>query len=192
VEVDVKGVGDEAGGNEEVGININHNAETEDNDPDFNREVDGRTHHITRLGQHVKYSEDLYNNYSLLQRLNKLEMEEGSVPYPDEQTPSIRQAFGVVGNQNVGRLNSPGSDGILHYAFKQYSLKQGLNKFPEKAKEETLAEIKQLHDMEVFKSINRESLKQQEMMNVLNSLIFIKEKRCGRIKARACADGRPQ
>jgi Reverse transcriptase (RNA-dependent DNA polymerase) len=27
---------------------------------------------------------------------------------------------------------------------------------------------------------------------VLNSIIFIKQKRCGRIKARACADGRPQ
>jgi hypothetical protein len=33
---------------------------------------------------------------------------------------------------------------------------------------------------------------QQEIFQVLNTIIFIKQKRCGRIKARACADGRPQ
>jgi hypothetical protein len=33
---------------------------------------------------------------------------------------------------------------------------------------------------------------QQEIFQVLNTIIFIKQKRCGRIKARECADGRPQ
>ena len=149
-EVDVEGVGDETGGIEEIGININENAEAEAHDQENNTEDDGRTHHVTRSGRRVKYSEDLYNNYSLLQKLNKPKMEEGSVSYPDEQTPTVRQVFGVVGDENVGRLKSPGNDGILHYAFTQYSLKQGLNKFPEKAKEAMIAEIRQLHEMDVF------------------------------------------
>jgi hypothetical protein len=32
----------------------------------------------------------------------------------------------------------------------------------------------------------------QEVIGTLNTLTFIKRKRCGRVKARTCADGRPQ
>ena len=32
----------------------------------------------------------------------------------------------------------------------------------------------------------------QEVISTLNTLTFIKRKRCGRVKARTCADGRPQ
>ena len=52
--------------------------------------------------------------------------------------------------------------------------------------------MRQLHEMQVFRPVRKEDLTQQERLRVLNSIIFIKEKRCGRIKARACADGRPQ
>jgi hypothetical protein len=52
--------------------------------------------------------------------------------------------------------------------------------------------MKQLHDMNVFKPVHKSSLTLQEILKTLGSIIFIKERRCGRIKERACADGRPQ
>jgi hypothetical protein len=72
---------------------------------------------------------------------------------------------------------------MLQYAFTQYSLKQGLKKFPVEAKEATMKEIKQLRDMHVFKPVHKSSLTKQEIQQALGSIIFIKEKRCGRIKA---------
>jgi hypothetical protein len=55
-----------------------------------------------------------------------------------------------------------------------------------------MAELKQLHDMKVFTSVKKSTLTRQERLNVLNTITCIKRKRCGRIKARTCADGRPQ
>jgi hypothetical protein len=80
----------------------------------------------------------------------------------------------------------------MHYAFTQYSLRQGLKKFPAQSKLAAMTEMKQLHDMQVFAPMNKSDLSKQELSQVLNSLMFIKEKRCGKFKARACADGRPQ
>jgi hypothetical protein len=74
----------------------------------------------------------------------------------------------------------------------QWSLKQSLRCFPEETKKATIAELTQLHQMSVFQPINRLSMTRQELIGTMNTLTFIKRKRCGRIKARICADGRPQ
>ena len=52
--------------------------------------------------------------------------------------------------------------------------------------------MKQLDDMEVFQPVLKSELTQQEVIQSLNSISFIKQKKFGRIKAQACADGRPQ
>jgi hypothetical protein len=64
--------------------------------------------------------------------------------------------------------------------------------FPHKTKEATMAELLQLHKMEVFQPVNKLSLTRQELLGVLNTITFIKRKRCGHVKARTCADERPQ
>jgi hypothetical protein len=46
--------------------------------------------------------------------------------------------------------------------------------------------------MQVFQPVHWSSMTQQEIMGTLNTLTFIKIKRCGRIKARTCADRRLQ
>jgi hypothetical protein len=74
----------------------------------------------------------------------------------------------------------------------QWSLKQGLSHFPEETKNARILELTQLHDMKVFQPVHWSSMTQQEIMGTLNTLTFIKIKRCGCIKARTCADGRPQ
>ena len=74
----------------------------------------------------------------------------------------------------------------------QYSLKVGLKKFKEKGVTATYSEIKQLHNMETFFPRHRRLLTREERVRVLSSLIFLKEKRDGRIKGRTCVNGAPQ
>ena len=84
------------------------------------------------------------------------------------------------------------NDAILQYAFTQYSLKEGLRKFPDETRAAVAAEMQQLHDRETFTPVHKYQLTRQELKEALESLIFLKQKRCGRFKARTCADGRPQ
>jgi hypothetical protein len=161
--------------------NASIRSEEEDNGEEDNGTdaVDDRTHTITRFGRNVKTRKDIYENHVFTQFFS-----------PSFQTPSVRETFGI---QTQGtRIEYPANDSILHYAFTQYSLKQGLWKFPVEAKEATMSEMKQLHDMNVFKPEQKSSLTRQEILKTLGSIILIKEKWCGRIKARAYADGRPQ
>jgi curli biogenesis system outer membrane secretion channel CsgG len=76
---------------------------------------------------------------------------------------------------DIPRVDSPGNDAIISCAFTQYPLRQGLRKFPKEAKEAIMTEMQQLHDMSIFKPINKENLTEQERQQVLNSIIFIKE-----------------
>ena len=82
---------------------------------------------------------------------------------------------------------------ILGHAFAvTYSLSQGLKKFGQKGHDATFEEVKQLHDITVFKPIDVNTLTPQEQKRALESIIFLTEKQDGRIKARACANGSKQ
>ena len=72
----------------------------------------------------------------------------------------------------------------------QYSMTQGIKLYGEKGVDSVLDELKQLHDRGVIEP--RKLLTRDEKSGALNYLMFIKQKRCGRIKARGCADGRKQ
>jgi hypothetical protein len=71
----------------------------------------------------------------------------------------------------------------------QHSMKKGIELYGEKGVEAVLKELKQLHDREVM--IPRE-LTREEKRASLQYLMFLKQKRCGKIKGRGCADGRKQ
>jgi hypothetical protein len=73
-----------------------------------------------------------------------------------------------------------------------YSLKAGLKKFGEAGKEATMKEMRQLHDRVVFKPIRISEMTSRERKRAMESLIFLVEKRDGRIKARTCANGSTQ
>ena len=74
----------------------------------------------------------------------------------------------------------------------QLNIKDGLKAFRNKGDEAILKEIKQLHKQQALipRSIN--DLSYEERKRALRYLMFLKEKRDGTIKARGCADGRPQ
>ena len=74
----------------------------------------------------------------------------------------------------------------------QYNMKQGLKQFGDKGKAAVLVELQQLYDRDVMTPTNKYSLTPEERKGALQYLMFLKEKRCGLIKARGCADGRSQ
>ena len=59
-------------------------------------------------------------------------------------------------------------------------------------REATMSEMKQLDDDEVYTLIKVEELMQKERARAMESLLFVMEKRDGRIKGRFCANGSTQ
>ena len=55
-----------------------------------------------------------------------------------------------------------------------------------------MSEIKQLHDREAFTPINIKDLSPEERKRALETIVFMEEKRDGRIKTRACANRKKQ
>jgi hypothetical protein len=74
-------------------------------------------------------------------------------------------------------------------ALTQYNLKRGLKEFGDDGLEALGKEMEQLHTRKVAKPIDSDSLSQAEKKASLRYLMFLTKKRCGRIKARGCADG---
>jgi hypothetical protein len=55
-----------------------------------------------------------------------------------------------------------------------------------------LSELKQLHDRKAVKPKSGNQITCKERRDSLRYLMFLKEKRCGKIKGRGCVDGRKQ
>ncbi|MHA7927606.1 MAG: reverse transcriptase domain-containing protein, partial [Marinobacter sp.] len=95
------------------------------------------------------------------------------------------------------RPRKPRDFGHLHamvhnVMMTQYSMKKGLRKFGARGTSALTNELKQLHIREVLKPKYACQMTPQERAGALQYLMFLKEKRCGKIKARGCADGRKQ
>lgn len=74
----------------------------------------------------------------------------------------------------------------------QYSMKKGIKLFGEKGVEAVRVELEQLHERQVMKPVDAKTLTHAEKRGALDYLMFLKEKRTGKIKGRGCADGRKQ
>eukprot|EP00934_Nitzschia_sp_Nitz4_P002612 Nitzschia sp. Nitz4//scaffold489_size5144//31//2646//NITZ4_009230-RA/size5144-processed-gene-0.1-mRNA-1//1//CDS//3329552897//2602//frame0 len=95
--------------------------------------------------------------------------------------PAIRMT-GVDNNENMeGTLMTP-----------QMSLKQGLKRFADAGLAAVKKEVAQLHFRQVMKARKRNELTHLQRKRALGYLMFLKRKRNGTVKARGCADGRPQ
>ena len=81
---------------------------------------------------------------------------------------------------------------MVRHCLSQYSLKAGLKKFGKQGEAAVRKELGQFHDLNVFIPVDAKKLTRKERQDALASLIFLKEKRDGTVKARACADGRKQ
>eukprot|EP00957_Ditylum_brightwellii_P102200 7790610-Ditylum_brightwellii.AAC.1 len=74
----------------------------------------------------------------------------------------------------------------------QYHVSKGLKVFGQKGADAVLKELKQLHDRLVMDPKQPEQMSREEKKAALQYLMFLKQKRCGTIKGRGCADGRKQ
>jgi hypothetical protein len=74
----------------------------------------------------------------------------------------------------------------------QLSLKAGLKAWGTEAKEAVHSEMKQLHFRDTFKPMHWRDLTHQQRQTILESHMFLKEKRTGKIKGRTVAGGNKQ
>ncbi len=77
-------------------------------------------------------------------------------------------------------------------ALTQYNLKRGLKEFGKDGLIALGKEVEQLYTRKVSKPVNGDDLTREQKRAPLRYLMFLTKKRCGRIKARGCADGRKQ
>ncbi len=78
---------------------------------------------------------------------------------------------------------------LQHTALTQYSIKKGLRVFGEAGAEAVVKEMEQLDKRKVIEPKRANMLTRQEKKDALEHLMFLKKKRCGKIKGRGCADG---
>jgi Reverse transcriptase (RNA-dependent DNA polymerase) len=71
-------------------------------------------------------------------------------------------------------------------------MKKGIKMSGNPGIEAVLSELRQLHNREVMVPVLADGLSKGENRDALQYLMFLKQKRCGKIKGRGCADGRKQ
>ena len=92
--------------------------------------------------------------------------------------------------EEMSHLNLTTKQEKKFYSFvQQYGIGKGIKKSGKKGNDAAMKEMKQLHDRTVFKPVDISKLTKEERDQAMNSLIFLVEKRDGRVKGRACADG---
>ncbi len=74
----------------------------------------------------------------------------------------------------------------------QHSLEAGLKHFGERGEMAVSKELKQFNVYDVFEPLYADKLSQEEKSKALPSIIFLKEKQDGNVKARSCANGSVQ
>jgi Reverse transcriptase (RNA-dependent DNA polymerase) len=124
-----------------------------------------------------------------------------------EYTPDFRNTKYDSSNINVGTeledseilgmvftqiMERYGQNNQMGHAFSQFYLHEGLKKFGTVGDQAALDELKQLHQRDCFKPIYASELSEIERKNALDTIVLIEEKRDGRVKGRAVADGRKQ
>ena len=77
-------------------------------------------------------------------------------------------------------------------ALTQMSVKAGIKHWGANAIVAAMDELRQLIMKDVFIFVDRKKLTPKQEKSILRTLLFVKEKRDGRLKGRCCVDGRPQ
>ena len=81
---------------------------------------------------------------------------------------------------------------VVFYAMKQLSMKAGMRRWGEPATGEVSIELEQLHYRDTFMPVNHRSLSKKEYEKVLESHLFLKQKRNESTKGRMVAGGNKQ
>ena len=110
---------------------------------------------------------------------------------PDTTTSHTEYtAFDFI-RRTIG-VKVPDREFVHAYVTAQMSAKKGLQVFGQQGADALLKELRQLVLMKVMSGVQSHELSTTQKRKALKYLMFLKEKRCGRIKGRGCADGRKQ
>ena len=105
---------------------------------------------------------------------------------PVVSKPDCRRMYSTAVNVVFSQMDE------VNVLLNQMTATKGLKMFGERAVAAMFKEYKQLDDMGVLGRIDPDSLSSEDKRGALRAINLIKEKRCGKIKGRTCADGRPQ
>jgi hypothetical protein len=108
-----------------------------------------------------------------------------------------QKALRIVSGLTTEAVDGEVSDGVVMHVMgvilaQQYSVNKGIQLFGEKAKDAISKELQQLHDYGTYTPIHAHELTREERKDALSSLMFLTEKRCGKIKSKACVNGSTQ
>jgi hypothetical protein len=78
--------------------------------------------------------------------------------------------------------NSENEVKVWGYMMTQYNLNAGLQKFCKKGASAAMEELRQPHIMDTWRTMDPSKLSQEEWMQALSSLLFLKEKQSGKVK----------
>jgi hypothetical protein len=112
--------------------------------------------------------------------------------HPNTMTPSVQRAHGLRPRKARDYSHMFSHATVMHHAMTQYSLKKGLREFQKVGEAAVSKELEQLHMRDTFAPQDSKNLTTKQKREALESMMFLKEKRDGTIKGRACADGRKQ
>ena len=84
------------------------------------------------------------------------------------------------------------SEEILSFLTEQMTAKKGLKQFGTAGADAIMKELKQIVHRKVMEGRKSGKLTTAQKKAALKYLMFLKQKRCGKIKGRGCADGRKQ
>ena len=96
----------------------------------------------------------------------------------------------VSGRRVSTRIKTPARH--CGFLMEQMSAKKGLRRFSQKGADALMKELQQHIDWRVMHPRNATALSQSEKYSALKDLMFLKEKRCGKVKGRGYANGRKQ
>jgi hypothetical protein len=78
------------------------------------------------------------------------------------------------------------------FMTEQMSLKRGLKEFGKDGANAVISKLKQLDYLDAIKPVHSKKVTGEQKKASLPYLMYLKQKRCGRVKARDCADGQKQ
>ena len=81
---------------------------------------------------------------------------------------------------------------VLARLFMQFSIQEGLQKYGAQGEKSVLKELGSLHDLKAWRPLDALKLTLRQRAEALSTVVFLKEKRDGSLKTRACVNGAPQ
>ena len=114
----------------------------------------------------------------------------GNAEFEHAETPQSND--GGIYHGEADEAADAAEDAVLGFIFTQVSMKKGLKLYGDRGEAAIEEELQQLHDRKVMEPVAADSLTYAEKKKALEYLMFLKEKRTGKIKGRGCADGRKQ